>query len=421
MPLTKVPEHVEKRKAKRGQFRTTKKPYHDKTTLHKSQRHPHSRLKTQKEYKTITDSSAYKKADYHTQNKMLKKHPTTMKAGGSVTRFRSSGEEGKPHSTKEGRSAEAQRAYMRKFGSQEPRRKRIWPKLRTAKATGGKLGRKGFRGIGSIYEQLGGGVKRKPHSTKEGRIASGKRRLGRLRKKAMDDYHDESWAGKDPEKGKPHSSQEGRIATGRRNFRKALQRHAGGAKPLRAKHGLGSLVKGVKKIISKIKPKPPKGVAVKPVPKVVTDVDKPFKGYDKSYTRADDKKMDALLKKLGDEIKAQPLPPKTKELVKKLQKAYPHKKAEGGRIGLKKGSVHKPGSHSWYLQHMNKNKKASGGRANFRDGGRTNLLEELGRVEAEPSNRNRRAEVSRVHRELNRGYKSGGAVLKGKKVGIQIK
>ena len=49
-----------------------------------------------------------------------------------------------------------------------------------------------------------------------------------------------------------------------------------------------------------------------------------------------------------------------------------------------------------------------GGRANFRGGGRTNLLEELGRVEAEPSNRNRRAEVSRVHRELNRGYKEGG-------------
>jgi hypothetical protein len=94
-----------------------------------------------------------------------------------------------------------------------------------------------------------------------------------------------------------------------------------------------------------------------------------------------------------------------------------------------------------------------GGRANFRGGGRTNLLEELGRVEAEPSNRNRRAEVSRVHRELNKGYKGGkrvglkhgsrgphgfgpkpflnkpgqsqgthgGAVLKGKKVGIQIK
>ena len=53
--------------------------------------------------------------------------------------------------------------------------------------------------------------------------------------------------------------------------------------------------------------------------------------------------------------------------------------------------------------------------------GRKNLLEELGRVEAESSNRNRRAEVSRIHGELNKGYKSGGAVLKGKKVGCQIK
>ena len=43
-------------------------------------------------------------------------------------------------------------------------------------------------------------------------------------------------------------------------------------------------------------------------------------------------------------------------------------------------------------------------------GGRTNLLEELGRVEGERSNRNRRAEVSRIHGELNRGYKHGGPV-----------
>ena len=61
---------------------------------------------------------------------------------------------------------------------------------------------------------------------------------------------------------------------------------------------------------------------------------------------------------------------------------------EGGRAGLK-----------------------SGGRAKLRfGGGRTDLIEELGRVEAEPSNRNRRAEISRVHGELNRGYKSGGRV-----------
>ena len=53
---------------------------------------------------------------------------------------------------------------------------------------------------------------------------------------------------------------------------------------------------------------------------------------------------------------------------------------------------------------------AKGGRAGKFGGGRTNLLEELGRVEAEPSNRNRRAEISRVHGELNRGYKDGGRI-----------
>ena len=44
------------------------------------------------------------------------------------------------------------------------------------------------------------------------------------------------------------------------------------------------------------------------------------------------------------------------------------------------------------------------------DRGRNNLYEELGRVEAAPSNRNRRDEVSRIHGELNRGYKKGGRV-----------
>jgi len=58
---------------------------------------------------------------------------------------------------------------------------------------------------------------------------------------------------------------------------------------------------------------------------------------------------------------------------------------------------------------------AKGGRAGHFGGGRTNLLEELGRVEAEPSNRNRRAEIARVHGELNRGYKTGGRV--GKAIG----
>ena len=52
-----------------------------------------------------------------------------------------------------------------------------------------------------------------------------------------------------------------------------------------------------------------------------------------------------------------------------------------------------------------------GGRVGLKfGGGRTDLLEELGRVEAEPSNRNRRAEVARVHSELNKGYNKGGRV-----------
>ena len=74
-----------------------------------------------------------------------------------------------------------------------------------------------------------------------------------------------------------------------------------------------------------------------------------------------------------------------------------------------------------YTGDIHGKKLNKGGRAGFQHGGRTNLLEELGRVEGEHSNKNRRAEVSRIHGELNKGYKSGGAVLKGKKVGIQIK
>jgi hypothetical protein len=40
--------------------------------------------------------------------------------------------------------------------------------------------------------------------------------------------------------------------------------------------------------------------------------------------------------------------------------------------------------------------------------GRENLLEEVGRIDAEKSNPNRRAEKKRVVSELNKGYKKGG-------------
>ena len=63
-----------------------------------------------------------------------------------------------------------------------------------------------------------------------------------------------------------------------------------------------------------------------------------------------------------------------------------------------------------------------GGWAKHNIGGRANLLEEMGRIDARrhPDAADR-AEKRRVIGELNKGYKSGGAVLKGKKVGCQIK
>ena len=76
----------------------------------------------------------------------------------------------------------------------------------------------------------------------------------------------------------------------------------------------------------------------------------------------------------------------------------------GKRFGITKGGSFKPGFRPQYSTH------AKGGRAGFYGGGRTDLLEELGRVEAEPSNRNRRAEISRGHSELNKGYATGGRV-----------
>ena len=51
-----------------------------------------------------------------------------------------------------------------------------------------------------------------------------------------------------------------------------------------------------------------------------------------------------------------------------------------------------------------------GGRAAKNIGGRANLLEEMGRIDAERMNPNRRAEKHRVIGELNRGYNKGGKV-----------
>ena len=42
--------------------------------------------------------------------------------------------------------------------------------------------------------------------------------------------------------------------------------------------------------------------------------------------------------------------------------------------------------------------------------GKMNLLEEMGRIDSEKMNKNRRAEKDRVISELNKGYKNGGKV-----------
>ena len=126
-----------------------------------------------------------------------------------------------------------------------------------------------------------------------------------------------------------------------------------------------------------------------------------------------------------------------KKILEKMggsEKAKPHSTKEGkvasGARRLKR-IIEKQKPKAWITKKQRSEPRDEQNikRAGYRGGGRTNLLEELGRVEAEPSNRNRRAEVSRIHGELNKGYKkggrsgygSGGAVLKGKKVGCQIK
>ena len=50
--------------------------------------------------------------------------------------------------------------------------------------------------------------------------------------------------------------------------------------------------------------------------------------------------------------------------------------------------------------------------------GRENLLEEVGRIDAEKSNPNRRAEKKRVVSELNKGYKGGGIIKGNKGMGV---
>ena len=170
-------------------------------------------------------------------------------------------------------------------------------------------------------------------------------------------------------------------------------------------------MKDKKTTVKWITKKPKKWITKKSDPKWITK--KPKKWITKkSDPKWITKKAHKAEMDLGGTKKAKP--------IKSIRQTVKDVVAEGGSPKLTTDEA-RMDRISKKLNVIPAEKYKKGGRAGFQHGGRRRLLEELGRVEAEPSNRNRRAEVSRVHRELNKGYKSGGAVLKGKKVGIQIK
>ena len=192
-----------------------------------------------------------------------------------------------------------------------------------------------------MIDRFAGGVRGKPHSSPKGREASATRKFGRLMANRPEikpfKIKQEPLPKMIRPKGLGHKAKGGRIGKqfgGRTNLLEELGRvegepsnrnrraeisrvhgelNRGYKKGGRAGYSIGTIVKGAKKAITSNVFKPKGVFKKKPV-----DIDK-------------------LLKNLGDEIKAQPLPPKLKETMKKLQKAYPHKKAAGGRIGLRHG------------------------------------------------------------------------------------
>jgi len=93
-----------------------------------------------------------------------------------------------------------------------------------------------------------------------------------------------------------------------------------------------------------------------------------------------------------------------------LKKSTPGLKKAAATVGALAAGPIGVATAGGVLAHKALKKKLKGSRTKKFGGGRTDLIEELGRVEAEPSNRNRRAEISRVHGELNKGYNKGGRV-----------
>ena len=88
----------------------------------------------------------------------------------------------------------------------------------------------------------------------------------------------------------------------------------------------------------------------------------------------------------------------------------PHSTKAGRKAESKRAVKRQFGTDKWDTHKEGMGKAKRRGRVRKFGHGRTNLLEELGRVEGERSNKNRRAEISRVHGELNKGYKGGKRV-----------
>ena len=94
-----------------------------------------------------------------------------------------------------------------------------------------------------------------------------------------------------------------------------------------------------------------------------------------------------------------------KDLPKRPGITYPRKKEK---------IITDPEKKKRYQDLLNKIRMTkSAKRKKYNIGGKANLLEEVGRLDAEKMNPNRRAEKKRVIRELNKGYKGGGMAQRG--------
>ena len=77
-----------------------------------------------------------------------------------------------------------------------------------------------------MLERMGGGQKGKPHSTPEGRLASGKRSMKRLKQKALNELWLKQHGG--GREGKPHFTKEGQKAAAGRTVKRIFGAKKGG-------------------------------------------------------------------------------------------------------------------------------------------------------------------------------------------------